>query len=108
MFIKYFRGCSAQQAEQIFENVAKGKLNSAKGYLYWTDNFDQAEMYAKRYSAGVVVEVVMDEQPRGIYNYFSVGLGDSYKTNIREWKLRDEYFNQHFSTVVEEVFLHAV
>ena len=108
MTIKYFRGCAMNEAVDIQIAIDNGNLNARRQTTFWTDNYEQAAMYARRHSNGAVVEVEMDEQPRGIQNYFSVGAGDSAMTTIRQWELPTAYFNEHFSCYVEETTIHSV
>lgn len=108
MTIKYYRGCTMNEAVDIKVAIDEGKLNARQDVTYWTDSYEKAAMYARRHSNGAVVEVEMDEQPRGVQNYFSVGEGDSAATTIRQWVLPTAYFVNTFSCYVEETTIHTV
>ena len=100
--IKYYRGTTIREANELAQDI------QTRDETHWTDSFEKAAMYARRHDSGAVVEVEMDEQPRGIQNYFSVGEGDSAATTIRQWILPREYFRNHFSTFVEETTVTPV
>jgi len=106
--IKYYRGCTSNEALDILSGIESGKLNARRSTTFWTDSKEKAQMYARRHAFGAVVEVEMDEQARGINNYFSVGEGDSAATTIRQWELPTAYFENTFSCYVEETTLTEV
>jgi len=108
MTIKYFRGCTMSEAIDLKVAIDEGKLNARRSTTFWTDSEEKAKMYARRHPQGAVVEVEMDENPRGIQNYFSVGAGDSAATTIRQWELPTAYFTGTFSCYVEETTIHSV
>ena len=108
MNIKFFRGCSMNEAVDLKIAIDEGGLNARRNVTYWTDSKEKAMSYARRHHNGAVVEVEMDESPRGINNYFSVGEGDSAATTIRQWVLPTNYFENTFSCYVEETSIHAL
>lgn len=108
MTIKYFRGCTMNEAIDLKIAISSGNFNARRSTTFWTDSKEKAEMYARRHSNGAVVEVEMDEQPRGIQNYFSVGAGDSAATTIRQWELPTAYFVNTFTCYVEETTIHTI
>lgn len=103
---KFYRGCTMNEAVDLRIAIDNGELNARQDVTYWTDSKEKAEMYARRHGNGAVVEVEMDELPRGINNYFSVGEGDSAATTIRQWVLPTAYFEDVFSCYVEETTIH--
>lgn len=108
MTIKYFRGCTMNEAVDLKIAIDEGRLNARRSTTFWTDSKEKAEMYARRHSNGAVVEVEMDEQPRAIQHYFSVGAGDSAATTIRQWELPTAYFEEVFSCYVEGTTIYSV
>jgi hypothetical protein len=108
VLVRYYRGCSLKEAVDLKIAIDDGNFKARRSHTWWTDSFEKAAMYARRHGNGAVVVVEMDEQPRGIQNYFSVGLGDSAATTIRQWKLPTDYFVGTFSCTAEEVKIEVV
>ena len=105
---RFYRGCTLNEAQDIYVALESGIIDMRKPVQFWTDSKEKAEMYARRHSNGAVVEVEMDEQPRAIQHYFSVGAGDSAATTIRQWELPTAYFEEVFSCYVEETTIYSV
>jgi len=106
--VKYFRGCSLEEAKDIEDAINTGEFNARQPTIFWTDSYEKALMYARRHTDGAVVEVEMDTQPLGITNYFSVGEGDSAATTIRQWELSPFFFERVFTVYVEELRIYRV
>lgn len=106
--VKYYRGCTMNEAVDLHVAIEEGELNARRSTTFWTDSLEKAQMYARRHHNGAVIEVEMDEQPRGIQNYFSVGAGDSATTTIRQWELPTAYFETVFSCFVEDTTIYSV